>query len=232
MPDNLKPDVPGADTREVSGTAASAQTAKKPAKTYLAGPGQNPGGAAAVTVQANESRISASVAPFRGVEGQGTRRQGTPAQTDKLSDEDRARIAELRARDREVRTHEAAHAATGQGYAGRPQYEFVRGPDGVQYAVGGHVSIDTQAVADNPAATIEKMQVVQAAALAPARPSGQDRAVAAKAAAAIREAEADLRSQKGDSLGAYITSEATASAETAATQTPPARKGNYINLIA
>ncbi|SDD31559.1 SprA-related family protein [Kordiimonas lacus] len=113
-----------------------------------------------------------------------------------LSDEDKAYVRQLKSRDREVRAHEAAHATAGSGYTSQPNFEYVRGPDGVQYAVGGHVSIDTSAVPDDPEATIAKMEVVRQAALAPARPSGQDRAVAAAAEQSLRAAQAELQEQR------------------------------------
>ncbi|NVJ99542.1 MAG: hypothetical protein HWE25_15425 [Alphaproteobacteria bacterium] len=113
-----------------------------------------------------------------------------------LSPEDETYVRELQARDREVRAHEAAHATAGSGYTSSPSFEYVTGPDGVQYAVGGHVSIDTSKVPDDPEATIQKMEVVRSAALAPARPSGQDRAVAAAAEQAIRQAQSELNAQK------------------------------------
>ncbi len=113
-----------------------------------------------------------------------------------LSDEDKAYVQQLKARDREVRAHEAAHATAGSGYTSSPSFEYTRGPDGVQYAVGGHVSIDTSAVPDDPEATIAKMEVVRRAALAPARPSGQDRSVAAAAEQSLRAAQADLQEQR------------------------------------
>lgn len=117
-----------------------------------------------------------------------------------LTEEEKAIVEELKERDREVRAHENAHAAVGQGYAGTPTYEYVRGPDGVQYAVGGQVQIDVSPVPNDPEATIEKMEVVRSAALAPAQPSGQDRAVAAAAEAAMREAQAELNEEKKEEL--------------------------------
>ncbi len=115
-----------------------------------------------------------------------------------LTEEEEALVKELKAIDREVRAHEQAHAATGAGLTGSPEYEYVRGPDGVQYAVAGKVKIDTAQIPDDPEATIEKMESVRAAALAPSRPSGQDRAVAAAAEQAIREAEAALRDKQAE----------------------------------
>jgi len=47
-------------------------------------------------------------------------------------------LAKLKARDREVRAHEAAHtAAAGSLAKGGPSFTFQRGSDGRLYAVGG-----------------------------------------------------------------------------------------------
>lgn len=104
-------------------------------------------------------------------------------------------IAELKARDQEVRQHEMAHMAAGGQYAGTVSYSYTKGPDGVQYAVSGEVSID-MSKEQNPEQTIVKMQQVQRAALAPAEPSAQDRQVAASAAQQINLARAELLKSK------------------------------------
>jgi len=103
-------------------------------------------------------------------------------------------IHELAARDRQVRTHERAHVAAAGGLAhGGVRFEYTRGPDGRQYATGGEVSIDVSPVAGDPEATIDKAQKIRRAALAPAEPSQQDRAVAAKASAMANEARIELQ---------------------------------------
>jgi hypothetical protein len=104
-------------------------------------------------------------------------------------------LRELASRDREVRNHEQAHAAAGGAHAGSPQYEFTTGSNGVSYATGGHVNIDVSDVPGDAQATIDKMQTVQRAALAPAQPSAQDRAVASEASARATEARAELREE-------------------------------------
>lgn len=106
-------------------------------------------------------------------------------------------LSDLKTRDREVRAHETAHQAAGGQYAGSISYVYERGPDGAQYAVGGEVSIDTSPVQGDPQATIEKMRVVRAAALAPAEPSPQDRAVAAEAMQLMLQAQSELSSELG-----------------------------------
>lgn len=113
-----------------------------------------------------------------------------------LSEEEQTQVEKLKERDAEVRAHEAAHAATGGAFAGGASYEYQVGPDGKRYAIGGEVKIDASPIDGDPAATIDKLRTVQAAALAPAEPSGQDKKVAAQAAAAIREAEAELLAEK------------------------------------
>lgn len=111
-------------------------------------------------------------------------------------EQEQKEIRELSARDREVRSHEQAHAAVGGKYAGSPVYEFVRGPDGVSYAVGGEVSIDASPIPGDPEATIAKAQQIRRAASAPAEPSPQDRRVAAEAALMEAEARVDLRQER------------------------------------
>ncbi|WP_404342085.1 putative metalloprotease CJM1_0395 family protein [Pseudoalteromonas mariniglutinosa] len=104
-------------------------------------------------------------------------------------------IQELKARDSEVRIHEQAHASVGGQYAGSPSYEYQRGPDGTNYAVGGEVQIDVAVIEGDAKATIEKMQTVRAAALAPSEPSGADRAIAADATQKLAAAQAELATE-------------------------------------
>ena len=105
------------------------------------------------------------------------------------------KLAELKKRDAEVRSHEQAHASAGGDLAAAPSYEFELGPDGKQYAVGGEVNIDLAMVPGDPQATIVKMQKVRAAALAPADPSSADRSVASEATKRILQAQTELAQQ-------------------------------------
>lgn len=141
----------------------------------------------------------------------------------------------LQSRDDEVRTHEHAHASVGGQYAGAPSYDYKRGPDGNQYAVGGEVPIDVSPIADNPAATIQKMQQVRRAALAPAEPSGADRSIAAQAAMQEAVARQELAKQ---ALERQATSaadpqtadhEATAAADAVSSKTPSGRDFRALN---
>ena len=112
--------------------------------------------------------------------------------------QDAEQIKELKARDTEVRIHEQAHSSVGGQHAGSPSYEYQRGPDGTNYAVGGEVQIDVAEIAGDPRATIEKMQTVRAAALAPAEPSGADRSIAADATQKLAAAQAELSNIDSD----------------------------------
>ena len=111
---------------------------------------------------------------------------------------DKKVISELAKRDREVRAHEQAHkAAAGRFSTGGPSFKFEKGPNGKFFAVSGHVNIDVSEES-TPEKTIQKMRIVKKAALAPAKPSTQDRAVAAKAAAKESEARKELMQEKSE----------------------------------
>lgn len=117
---------------------------------------------------------------------------GSPAPTSAEESAEQQVITELQQRDKEVRSHELAHAAVGGSSTGSPSYSFEVGPDGKKYAVAGEVSVDLSRVEGDPIATIAKMQKVHSAALAPAHPSAQDARVAASAAKIILQAQSEL----------------------------------------
>jgi hypothetical protein len=147
-------------------------------------PEHGPGGKAA-----EEGAKQRTAADPRGGGADGSGRTLTPEQQEQL--------AKLKERDREVRVHEEQHAARAGAYAeGGPRYEYQAGPDGKQYAVGGHVDVDTSPVQGNPQATLEKARILQQAALAPAEPSGADRSVAAQAAQMARDAARQLAEER------------------------------------
>jgi len=106
-------------------------------------------------------------------------------------------VRQLRARDREVRAHEAAHVAAGGSLVrGGPSFTYQTGPDGRSYAIGGEVQIDVSAVANDPQATLAKSSQIRAAALAPANPSAQDLRVAANANRLASQARIDIAVQR------------------------------------
>ncbi|RVU36676.1 hypothetical protein EOI86_15995 [Hwanghaeella grinnelliae] len=117
-----------------------------------------------------------------------TAQAGSALSPDGLTPEQQQVVAELERTDAEIKRHEQAHAAAGGPYAGAPSYDYTRGPNGRLYAIGGDVQIDAAPIPGNPEATIQKMQIVRRAALAPANPSPQDQRVAAIAQQRITEA--------------------------------------------
>lgn len=59
----------------------------------------------------------------------------TSGSTSGFNAEELELLDKLQSRDREVRTHEAAHQAAGGQHAGAASFTFERGPDGVSYAL-------------------------------------------------------------------------------------------------
>lgn len=118
-------------------------------------------------------------------------KQAEQKQADK-EQEEQEKVASLQARHQEVVTHEQAHKAAGGQHAGAVSYDYEKGPDGRSYAVSGEVSIDVSPISGEPQATIQKMQQVRRAALAPANPSSQDRYVASQASKTEQMARSEL----------------------------------------
>src|SRR5690606_14390514 len=127
-------------------------------------------------------------------------------------------VLELSQRDREVRSHELAHAAVGGQYAGSPSYSFTRGPDGRRYAVAGEVSIDISPIPNDPEATLRKMEVVLRAALAPVEPSAQDLRVAAQARLQATQARMELAERRREEAGPAAPAGRTAESDDSARQ--------------
>ncbi len=115
-----------------------------------------------------------------------------------------AQIRNFKKRDLEVRNHESAHLAAGGRLAGSVTYDYITGPNGVSYAVGGEVSIDVSPVPGDLEATIKKMQRVRLAALAPAQPSAQDIRVAQQASAIERQARQELLAKKQEQIASAL----------------------------
>lgn len=113
-----------------------------------------------------------------------------------LSEDEQKVLRELRKRHDEVVAHENAHlAAAGSLAKGGAKYQYQTGPDGRQYAIGGSVQIDTSP-GRTPEETIAKAAQIVRAAMAPAEPSGQDRAVAAAAQQMAVQARAELAAKR------------------------------------
>lgn len=121
----------------------------------------------------------------------GARPSGTPATntTGALSAEEKRIIAELQARDREVRNEEQRHAATAGQFGGEPQYTYRRGPDGKMYAVEGKVPIRLGNAGGTPEEQEKALRRVQAAAVSVQSPSSGDMAAVAGAAVSLAAQE-------------------------------------------
>lgn len=132
-----------------------------------------------------------------------------------LTKSELALLRELQKADQAVKAHEMAHLAAAGGYAkGGASFSYQRGPDGQNYAVGGEVQVDTGKEA-TPEATIQKMQIVRQAALAPIDPSPQDQRVAAHATLQLSEAFKELRLAQSDPAPAVPQQENKDSTDTA-----------------
>jgi len=90
-----------------------------------------------------------------------------------------------------------AHQAVGGAFAGSPTYKKVKGPDGKEYAVAGEVPIKI-IKGNSPQETIKNMEIVKAAALAPADPSPQDLKVAQTAEMIKAKAMQELKTNQID----------------------------------
>lgn len=123
-----------------------------------------------------------------------------PKSEEELTPEQKQQVAELKARDEEVKAHEQAHRAAAAGIsASAPNYEYETGPDGEKYAVGGEVNISFVQSSD-PDSNIANARTMKNAALAPSEPSSQDMAVARKAEQIIVEAKQEKTQQQQEDI--------------------------------
>ena len=140
-----------------------------------------------------------------------------------LSDAQQKEVEDLKARDTDVRRHEAAHQAAGGALAGAASFTYQQGPDGKQYAIGGEVPIRLSQ-GNTPQETIQNAQTVRAAALAPVDPSGQDRAVAAEASQMEQQARTQLLQQQSGNQ--HLSPLQKAQQASAPADSPQAKGGN------
>lgn len=144
------------------------------------------------TASSQHSSVSPIFATAKDRDPGSTESSERPLRETTLDNAEISEIRQLKSRDREVRTHEAAHiAAGGSVIRSGARLSYVRGPDGVLYASGGEVSIDTSP-ASTPEATLAKAERIRRAALAPSQPSPQDRAIAADAARMAMRARQEI----------------------------------------
>lgn len=167
----------------------------------------------------------------RSVQVSANGRSKEEADSGRLSEEELAQVRQLQARDRAVRQHEQAHMSAAAGLAtSGPSYTYQRGPDGINYAIGGEVSIDVSP-GRTPEETLEKAKTIERAALAPKDPSGADRAVAAQARNMAQEAQQEIavQGEQADAAaastpGSTRTEDATTTAQERTPTTRPAQE--------
>ncbi|WLR52948.1 putative metalloprotease CJM1_0395 family protein [Bacillus tianshenii] len=114
----------------------------------------------------------------------------------------RAQIQQLKQNEQKVKAHEQAHMSAGGGLAGGVSFEYTQGPDGKKYIVGGEVPIQI-AKGKTPEQTVQNMEQVKRAALAPANPSPQDHRVAAKASMLQMKAQQEAYKKDKESMEQY-----------------------------
>lgn len=168
-----------------------------------------------------ETETQQAITGEQGERGEQEEKQESGQQSEQEQQQQQAEqreIRELQARDQEVRAHEQAHAIVGGRYASAPSYDYQQGPDGKRYAVGGEVQIDLAPVPGDPAATVQKMQQVKAAALAPAEPSAADRSIAAEAGQRLLQAQAELIAEKAPLANAAASDSSTTEEGSTATE--------------
>lgn len=97
---------------------------------------------------------------------------------DRLKAAEQRALDELRQRSGQVKQEEQAHAAAAGAAAGPIRYAYQTGPDGLQYAVSGKVSVNLSNVSGDPEALADAAGRLAGAALAAVNPSAADLAVA------------------------------------------------------
>ncbi|MCF6214565.1 MAG: hypothetical protein L3J58_00160 [Emcibacter sp.] len=152
-----------------------------------------------IVAQSFQSAASRSAGPLSDAPEE---KKPAAPESSSLNEEEKKQVAQLKKIDREVRAHEQAHKNAGGQYAGSASFGYQVGPDGKRYAVSGEVPIDIAPIEGDPAATVAKMTAIAAAALAPAKPSGQDRRVAAQAISLRGEAQSELTQESRKTLSA------------------------------
>lgn len=142
-----------------------------------------PGGEEALTqplAPTTENQTNTNTAGASSATGRETPVYRPPADESEMSPEAREALRELQGIDRAVRTEEKTHAGVAGAYGSTPEYTYVRGPDGRQYAVGGSVSVDTSS-AVTPEQAERAAGAVAAAAASVNTPSSADFAAVAQA---------------------------------------------------
>jgi hypothetical protein len=94
------------------------------------------------------------------------------------------------------------------------------------------VNIDTSSVSGDPQATIQKAQMIRAAALAPANPSAQDRAVATQANRMEAKARQELQQERTAEIQEAANGASSEYHSPAANSSSPSPPPEIVNLFA
>ena len=167
---------------------------------------------------------SASSQAGREADGQSSNPQALTVEEEKM-------VQDLKQRNREVQAHERAHlGAAGQYAKGGASFTYQQGPDGRRYAIGGEVPIDVSAE-KTPEETIQKMQIIKRAAMAPAEPSSADRSIAANASATEARARQELQAEQMEASASESSPEDSAEAENdSVAAATPLKPANHVGI--
>ncbi len=126
-----------------------------------------------------------------GTERRPQQEAASPRPEQDLSSQERQELSELRRRDQEIRTREAAQMAAAGQLAGALQLEYETGPDGQRYAVDAKVQLDTTEP-PTPEMALTKARALRTAALRSSQ-SSNGSSLMAKANALEAKAKAEVQ---------------------------------------
>lgn len=105
-------------------------------------------------------------------------------------------------KDLENRDTQPHHVAAAAGYVrGRIHYEFQTGPDGLKYAIGNHVELDTSAIPNESEKTIQEPQVIRQTLLAGGEASSSDIELASAASSMEHQVGIEILEESNDKQG-------------------------------
>ncbi|MFZ2959902.1 MAG: putative metalloprotease CJM1_0395 family protein [Candidatus Ozemobacteraceae bacterium] len=145
----------------------------------------------AESAQKTNSKLSGSSKDTKSADNKNDRSQKT-------------RLEELERQDAYIRMAiDARSLQLKPGMQGLPTYEFVRGPDGKQYAVSGELPLNVEKVQGDPEATIQNAQNIRRVALSSPSPAPGDRMAAIEASRIEYEARLELARKQSSAQAPY-----------------------------
>lgn len=110
-----------------------------------------------------------------------------------------AEVKNLQLTEKEVIAHEQAHKSVGRDLVGPASYTYTDSPDNRRYIDGGEVPINSKE-GSTLEETLNILERVKVAALAPADPSPQDLRVATSATAQIQQKRGEITQERYEEL--------------------------------